>query len=58
MTGKRLLTSWHLWVMFILVIGAILLQNIIGGSTAFLLAFVLVCPIMMMFMMGGKDHKH
>ncbi len=58
MNTKKLLTSWHLWVMVVLVVGALLFQNVIGGSTVFLLALVLVCPIMMMFMMGGKGHKH
>ena len=58
MNTKKLLTSLHLWVMVVLVVGALLFQNVIGGSTVFLLALVLVCPIMMMFMMGGKGHKH
>lgn len=58
MNTKKILTSWHLWVMIALVVGALLFQNVIGESTVFLLALVLVCPIMMMFMMGGKGHKH
>lgn len=56
MNIKQFLMSWHLWVMVALVVGALLFQNVIGGSTVFLLALVLICPIMMMFMM--KDHKH
>ena len=58
MKTKKLLTSWHMWVMVALVVGALLFRNVIGGSTAFLLALVLICPIMMMFMMGDKNHKH
>lgn len=58
MNTKNFLTSWHVWVMIALVVGALLFQNVIGGSTVFLLALILVCPIMMMFMMGGKNHKH
>lgn len=58
MNTKKLLKSWHLWVMVVLVVGALLFQNVIGGSTVFLLAIVLICPIMMLFMMGGKGHKH
>ena len=54
---KKLLTSWHLWVMVTLVVGALLFQNVIGESTVFLLALVLLCPIMMMFMMNDKHHK-
>lgn len=58
MNTKKILTSWHFWVMIALFVGALLFQNVIGGSTVFLLALVLACPIMMMFMMGGKGHKH
>ncbi len=53
---KQYLTSWHLWVMVAIIGGALLFQNVIGGSTILFLALLLVCPIMMMFMMGG--HKH
>jgi hypothetical protein len=58
MNTKRLLTSWHLWAV-VLIGGAFLFfQRSLDASILFPLAIVLLCPIMMMFMMGGKDHKH
>lgn len=56
MNTKKLLTSWHLWVVALVVVGFLLLQKSFDASTLFILAIVLLCPIMMMFMM--KDHKH
>jgi len=57
MNTKRFLTSWHLWAV-ILVTGAILFfQRSLDASTIPLLAIILLCPIMMLFMMGDKNHK-
>ena len=50
---KRLVTSWHLWVALFVIIGAILLQGQLGSSSL-ILGIVLLCPILMMFMMGDS----
>jgi len=53
---KRFFTSWHIWIIVVLVGGFLLFQKSFDISTLFILGLVLLCPIMMMFMM--KDHKH
>lgn len=58
MNTKRLLTSWRIWAV-LLVVGAFLLfQRSLDASILFPLALILLCPIMMMFMMNDKNHKH
>lgn len=56
MSIKKLLTSWHLWAVVLVVGGFLLFQGSIDASIILPLAIVLLCPVMMMFMM--KDHKH
>lgn len=58
MNTKGILTSWHfLAVLFI--IGAFLFfQRSFDASIILPLAILILCPIMMMFMMGDKNHKH
>lgn len=58
MDVKRILTSWHLWVV-VLAVGALLFfQKSLDAAILLPLAIILLCPVMMMFMMGGKGHKH
>lgn len=54
---KKLVTSWHLWVMVAVIAGIFLLgkENI---PTILPFALILLCPIMMLFMMNDKHHKH
>ena len=53
---KKILTSWQIWLVAVLVGGFLLFQRSFDTSTLFILGLVLLCPITMMFMM--KDHKH
>lgn len=53
---KKILESWHIWLVVVLVGGFLLFQRSFDISTLFILGLVLLCPIMMIFMM--KDHKH
>ena len=53
---KKILTSWQIWLVAVLVGGFLLFQRSFDTSTLFILGLVLLCPIMMIFMM--KDHKH
>ncbi|RJR26264.1 DUF2933 domain-containing protein [candidate division WWE3 bacterium] len=53
---KKLLTSWHLWVVAIVLGVLIIFRQTINASLVLPLVLVLICPFMMMFMM--KDHKH
>lgn len=53
---KNFFTSWHIWLVIVLIGGFLLFQKSFDVSTLFILGLVLLCPIMMMFMM--KDHKH
>ncbi len=56
MNTKKLLTSWHIWVVVLAVGAFLLLQKSLDASILLPFGIVLLCPIMMMFMM--KDHKH
>lgn len=58
MSTKKLVGSWHLWIMVAIVVLAIVFGNNAGIPILFPLALVLICPIMMLFMMGSKGHKH
>lgn len=58
MNIKQLLMSWHLWIVVLVVSGFLLFQKSFDASILPFLALVLICPIVMMFMMGGKNHKH
>lgn len=55
---KRLAQSWHLWIMVAIVVAAIIFGNTAEIPILVPLALVLICPIMMLFMMGDKNHKH
>lgn len=58
MNVKRLTTSWYFWIVVLAVIALLLFQRPVDASILIPLAIVLLCPLMMMFMMGGKNHKH
>lgn len=59
MNAKKLLKSWHLWVMVTLVVGAVLFfQGSLNASIMLPLAIIALCPVMMMLMMKDKNHKH
>lgn len=54
---KKILISWHVWVIVAVLGVFILFQREINAGIILPLALVIICPIMMMFMM--KDgHKH
>lgn len=56
-TLKRLLTSWYLWAVIAGFLAIMVFQkNIEFGSLPFL-ALALICPVMMMLMMGSHHHK-
>lgn len=55
---KKFVSSWHLWVIIIIIVTAIIFGNNNKIPILFPLALVLICPIMMVFMMGDKNHKH
>lgn len=54
---KKLLSSWHIWVIVVAIAGVFLFfgKDNLPGILPF--ALILLCPIMMLFMMSGK-HKH
>ena len=56
MDVRKILRSWHIWLIAVLVGGFLLFQSSFDISTLFILGLVLLCPMMMIFMM--KDHKH
>lgn len=58
MNTKGILTSWYFWAVIFIVGAFLLFQRTFDASTLLPLAILLLCPIMMMFMMGGKGHKH
>ncbi len=48
---------WVVGIIVAFVAGGLLFGK---GNLASILPFaiILICPLMMLFMMGGKDHKH
>lgn len=55
-TVKKLLTSWHVWLIgFVLIL--LLLQNRWDLRSILPFLVVLLCPLMMIFMMGSHHHK-
>ncbi len=54
---KKLARSWHLWIMIAIIFAAIIIGRNNGIPILLPLALVLVCPIMMLFMMGAHK-KH
>ena len=55
---KKFLTMWQVWAGITIVLAIMLITktNNFWGILPF--ALILICPIMMLFMMGGKGHKH
>lgn len=56
-TIKRVLTSWQLWAILTGVFALMLLQRSNDLSSLLPFAVILLCPIMMIFMMGSHHHK-
>ena len=54
---KKLITSWHVWVM-IVVIGGIFLLGREDVPAILPFVLILLCPLMMLFMMNDKHHRH
>ena len=44
-----------LWAAAILIVGGTLLAFGVGTETMLIVGLLLLCPLMMLFMMGGKD---
>lgn len=53
---KKLLSSWQVWVVAVIVVGVLFIQGFGSIKELLPLAFFLICPVMMFFMM--RDHKH
>lgn len=53
---KRYLTMWQVWAGIAIALTIILVTKTNNFSGIFPFALLLICPIMMMFMMGR--HKH
>lgn len=58
MNIKKLLTSWHLWIVFLAMGAFLIFQRSTDVSVLLPVIIILLCPIMMMFMMDEKGHKH
>jgi len=58
MNTKKLLKSWHLWVVVLIVGVFLFFQGSLNASILLPLAIIAICPIMMMFLMKDKNHKH
>jgi len=55
---KNRLTSWKLWAGIAVVLAVLLIMRVNASFIGILpFAFLLLCPVMMMFMMGGHKHK-
>ena len=54
---KKYLTMWQVWagIAVVLAVMFVTKTNSLAGILPF--ALLLICPIMMMFMMGGHKHK-
>ncbi len=58
MDFKKHVTSWKLWLVVSIILAIMVFQK--NGAVSALLPYaaILICPIMMMFMMGGHHGKH
>lgn len=54
---KKLLTSWQLWIAVAVILGILLVQGTNNIPILWPLAFLLICPLLMLFMMDGHKHK-
>ncbi len=56
---KSIFTSWKLWCVVAIVLAVMLFINTKGIGLSGILPYmlVLVCPLAMVFMMGGHKHK-
>jgi len=54
---KNYITSWKLWATIAVALAVILVFRTNSLVSILPLSLVLICPIMMMFMMGGNKHK-
>jgi len=54
---KNCLTSWKLWAGIAVVLAVLLVLRANAFISVLPFAFLLICPIMMMFMMKGHKHK-
>lgn len=54
---KRYFTMWQIWAVVAVFLALVLIfrTNNLSGILPF--ALLLICPIMMMFMVGGHKHK-
>lgn len=54
---KKYVTMWQVWAAVAVVLAVMLFANTGSVGNIFPFALILICPIMMMFMMGGHKHK-
>ena len=54
---KKLLTSWQLWLAVAVISAVLLIQSTNNIPVLWPIALLLICPLMMLFMMGGHKHK-
>lgn len=54
---KKYLTMWQVWAVIAVLLAVILFTNISGDGNILPFALILICPLMMLFMMGGHKHK-
>ena len=54
---KKYFTMWQVWAAIAAVLALLLISKGTGFITFLPLALLLICPVMMMFMMGGHKHK-
>ena len=57
MNIRKFVTSWYIWIIAALVIGYLFIYRVNDPIAYLPLGLLLLCPIMMMFMMGGHKHK-
>lgn len=57
-TMKKCFTSWQLWAAVSIILAILLFQK--SGNLSVFLPYVgmLICPLMMLFMMGGHNHNN
>jgi len=55
---RKYITMWQVWAGIAFVLAVLLITNTNNFAGILPFALLLICPIMMMFMMGGKGHKH
>ena len=54
---KKYLTMWQIWAVVATTLAVMLFTNTVSVGNILPFALILICPIMMMFMMGGHKHK-